>query len=298
MADQWDDAARDDELADVYPVAVRAVKTGEVTTLRQLLREHPALANARSTQGRTLLNHVCDWPGNFPRELETARLLLAVGANINARAIDPESGETSLQWAASSNDTAMIRLLVESGASANGLHDDCRPLAQALYYRCRDAAELLVRLGAVVTLEFAAGLGRLDLMPRFFGEDGRLLDNAGQHVAPINRAIPPRHAEDERLEQALIYAVINDELEGAAYLLDRGADPDAMPSGFHFLGASLHWAAGGSSLAMAELLVRHGADPNARTPNGDKTPLDIAQDRKRDDIAGFLGRLLSGGERS
>jgi hypothetical protein len=47
--------ARESALADVYPVAVLAVKAGDVEVLMGLLREHPDLANARSLQGR----HCC-----------------------------------------------------------------------------------------------------------------------------------------------------------------------------------------------------------------------------------------------
>src|SRR5258708_31170635 len=66
-----DDLPRDGALADVFPIAVRAVKTGDVETLTRLLREHPTLANARALRARTLLRHLCDWPGEYPRGRET-----------------------------------------------------------------------------------------------------------------------------------------------------------------------------------------------------------------------------------
>ncbi len=67
-----DSVPQDAALADVFPIAVRAVKTGDVETLTRLVQEHPTLANARALRGRTLLHHLCDWPGHCPRERETA----------------------------------------------------------------------------------------------------------------------------------------------------------------------------------------------------------------------------------
>ncbi|MFC6229799.1 ankyrin repeat domain-containing protein [Paenibacillus allorhizosphaerae] len=279
------------ELAEVFTSAVQAVKTGGVESLIQLLREHPELAYARSQKGRTLLNHLCDWPGHFPREFETGRALIAAGADVNALAIDPDRGETSLQWAVSANDVAMAELLIDCGAAVDGLNGDLRPLAQALFYGCREAAEMLVRRGATVTLEFAAGLGLTGMLPRFFGTDGCLLPSAGAHTAPVKNAIRPDTTGDERMEQALIYAVINNRIESAAYLLDRGADINAMPSGFHFRGTPLHWVAGGDSAEMVEFLVRRGADLHAAAPKDKATPLEMAEHRKKPDIVRLLKNL-------
>lgn len=288
MTEFSDDKTAENGLSDAFPDAVRALKTGDVERLARLLDEHGGLANARSLKGRTLLHHLCDWPGHFPRELECGRLLLAAGADIAARTIDPDIGETALQWAVSSNDVPMAEWLIDNGASVNGQNDDLRPLAQALFYGNREAADMLERRGAVLTLEFAAGLGRLDRLPEFFGADGRLRPEAGRHTAPINNPIGPQRPRDERLEQALIYAVINDRRDCAAYLLDRGADIRTMPSGFHFTGTPLHWAAGCDSPAMVELLLRRGADPAAAAPRDGATAFDIAAKRGRGDIVELL----------
>lgn len=176
--------AKHKTLADSFPTAVRAVKTGDVETLTQLLADHPALANARSQQGRTLLHHLCDWPGHCPREEETGRALFAAGADVNARAIDPAKGETALPWAASRDDAALAEFLIDAGEPVDGLDDDRRPLAQALWYGCQQVAEVLVRRGATPDLELAAGMGRTDLLPTFFDADGNLLPTAGRHHPP------------------------------------------------------------------------------------------------------------------
>lgn len=286
-----DDIPQNSGLADVFPAAVRAVKNGNVEELARLLQERPELAHARSLKGRTLLHHACDWPGHFPRIIETGRLLIASGADIHARAGNPDNGETSLQWTVSSNDVAMAELLIDSGASVDGLDDDLRPLAQSLFYGNREAADMLVGRGATVTLEFAAGLGRIDLLPGFFGPDGRLLPEAGPHTAPINEPLPPKEPKDERLEQALVYALIGGSIDSVAYLLDRGADVNAMPSGFHFLGAPLHWAAHMDQTDMIELLAKRGADLHASAPKDNSTPLGIAERRKHDETVRLLKKL-------
>lgn len=291
MTNKIDNIASDKEFSEFYPIAVHAVKNGDVESLTDLLQEHPDLVKARSQKGRTLLHHVCDWPGHFPNELETARILISAGADINARSIDADIGETSLQWAVSSNDVAMVELLLELGASVNGVDDDLRPLAQALFYGNKETADLLVRCGATVTLEFAAGLGRIDLLHCFFDTDGSLLSHAGPHTAPINNAIPPQQYKEELLEQALIYALINKRMESITYLVNRGANINAMPSGFHFLGTPLHWAAAGDSVEMVELLIRNQADTHAKAPKEMATPLDIAKGRGLDEIVDLMKKL-------
>ncbi|WP_308637985.1 ankyrin repeat domain-containing protein [Paenibacillus silvisoli] len=279
-ASDIDNQARDESLSEVYPAAYEAVKEGQLEQLKALLSTHPTLANARSKQGRTLLNHLCDWPGHYPNQLETGRALLEAGADVNARAIDPERGETSLQWAASNGDVEMAAFLLDAGSPVDGLNDDRRPLAQALWYGCPNVARLLVERGAALDLELAAAVGRADLLPSFFGADGKLLPSAGVHREPVNATTPS--PPEELLQQALIYAAIGGSYESAAYLLDRGADVNGVTSGFdHTGGAPLHWAAAGTNTALVRLLVERGAELNARDRRYFATPLGWANHFKR-----------------
>jgi len=286
-----DDLPRDGALADVFPVAVRAVKTGDVETLTRLLREHPTLANARALRGRTLLHHLCDWPGHCPRERETGLVLIRAGADVNARAGDPEKGETALQWAASCDDAVLAELLIDAGTPVDGLGDDRRPLTQAIWYECPQVAETLVRKGAALDLELAAGMGRTDLLPSFFDADGGLLPSAGRHHPPVNAPVLAETPSDERLEQALVYAVLGGSVEAAAYLLDRGANINAQPSGFDGRGTPLHWAASRRSVRVVELLVERGADLSATDPVYGATPLGWAEHFKREEIIELLKSL-------
>src|SRR5439155_747702 len=68
---------------------------------------------------------VADWPGFFPSGPEVVRLLVAAGADPNARKSGEsgESGEsgdeTPLHWAASSDDAHVAAALIDAGADIN-----------------------------------------------------------------------------------------------------------------------------------------------------------------------------------
>lgn len=283
--------SRDERFAWRVTAAVDAVLIGDVPALTTLLDQEPDLANARSPDGRTLLSHLTDWPGHRPSGVEIAQLLINAGADINARTIDSAVGETPLQWAVSANDVAVAEALIDAGASVDGVNDDRRPLAQALFYGQLAAAELLVRRGATIDLEFAAGLGRLDLLQTFFDAAGNLLPTAGWHHPPTNQVIlAPDGAASELLEQALVYACICTQVEAAAYLLDRGADVNAQPSGFDVQASPLHWAAGGGNVASVELLLARGADPSARDPAYGGPPYGWAQHHGHNQVCDLLRR--------
>ena len=286
-----DSIPQDAALADVFPIAVRAVKTGDVETLTRLLHEYPTLANARALRGRTLLHHLSDWPGHCPRERETGLVLIRAGADVNVRAGDPEKGETALQWAASCDDVILAELLIDAGTPVDGLNDDRRPLTQAIWYECQKVAETLVRRGAALDLELAAGMGRADLLPSFFNANGSLLPSAGRHHPPVNASVPAEKASSELLEQALVYAVLGGSVESAAYLLDRGADINAQPSGFDGQGTPLHWAASKKVARMVELLIEHGADISAIDLQYRATPLGWAEHFKRQEMVELLKSL-------
>ncbi|MBM7568322.1 ankyrin repeat domain-containing protein [Paenibacillus sacheonensis] len=295
-ANDIDDQAANENFRESYRAAYQAVKLGETERLRELLAEHPGLANARSAQGRTLLHQLCDWPGHYPRQLETGKLLLAAGADVNARAIDPEHGETGLQWAASNDDPAMAGLLIDAGSPVDGLNDDRRPLAQSVWYGCRKVRDLLLERGAALDLELAAAAGRVDLLPSFFGPDGGLLPSAGRHREPVNIPIPGGAKPEELLQQALIYAVIGGSLECAACLLDRGADVNGVPSGFDRTGAAaIHWAAAGDNAELTAMLIRRGADLSLKDARYGSTPLGWAEHFGRQANEALLRQAASEG---
>ena len=272
---------QDTALAEVLPVAVSAVKTGDVETLTQLLQGQPALAKARLDES-TLLNHLASWPGHYPREAETGQALIQAGVDVNARAGDPEKGEMALQWAASSDDVVLAELLLDAGTPVDGVGGDLRPLTQAIWYECPQVASLLVRRGATLDLELAAALGRMDRLATCFDADGRLFADACRHHHD------PAKSSAQLLVEALCFAVYGGSVEAARYLLDRGAEVN----GVGWDGATpLHWAARGTVTAMVELLVERGADLLATDPKDGLTPLEWAKRAKQHEMIELLKKL-------
>jgi uncharacterized protein len=76
----------------------------DIEALNRLLRESPALAEARvGAEGgeRTLLHVATDWPGHFPNVRASVEAPIAYGADVNA-SFNGRHSERPLHWAASS----------------------------------------------------------------------------------------------------------------------------------------------------------------------------------------------------
>jgi len=193
----------------VLAEAVAALHDGAVERLRDLLAERPELATARVVEApgggvdRTLLHVLTDWPGHRPRGAEAVAVLVAAGADANARCAGAHT-ETPLHWAASSDDVDVLDALLDAGADieADGaVIGGGTPLADAVAFGQWKAARRLVERGARANLWQAAALGLLD----------RVREQADG-------------ASDEELAGALWCACHGGQLETARYLLDRGAD--------------------------------------------------------------------------
>jgi hypothetical protein len=103
-----------------------------------------------------------DRPGYFPDGPRIAAVLLAAGADIDARTTG-RPGETPLHWAASTDDLDVAEVLVEAGADLEAPNGSIgSPLANAIGYGCWHVARLLVARGARVDeLWQAAAMGML-----------------------------------------------------------------------------------------------------------------------------------------
>lgn len=196
------------------PVAVaatRAVQQGDHTTLRHLLATQPHLASARigdERMSRTLLHAATDWPGHYPGNAATVQLLLAGGADVNARFAGPHT-ETPLHWAASSDDVEVLDLLLDHGADIDadgGVVDDGTPLADAVAFGQWRAAQRLLQRGARPNLWQAAALGLLEEVDRHLKAD----------------AAPP----PDDVTVAFWCACHGGQRRTAQYLLARGAEPN------------------------------------------------------------------------
>jgi len=197
------------------PLAVavtEAIQTGDLASLRRLLREHPELASARlgdpgdGGESRTLLHIATDWPGHFPNGAAVVAALVEAGADVDARFVGPHA-ETPLHWAASSDDVEVLDALVDAGAdleAPGAVLGGGTPLADAVGFGQWRAARRLLEHGARTTLWQAAALGLLDrVKEQFAGAD------------------PPT---PEEVTDAFWQACHGGQRQTAEYLLDRGAD--------------------------------------------------------------------------
>jgi ankyrin repeat protein len=192
---------------------VVAIHLGDVEWVERLLAADAGLARRPlgGTHGtRTPLHVVADWPGYFPNGPKIVRILLAAGADPNAREPGKPS-ETPLHWAASSDDADVARALIDGGADVNVPDGSIgTPLDNAIGYGCWNVARLLVERGArVENLWTAAALGMVD------------------RLQELVSAQPDANIDD--LSQAFWHACNAGQRRAAEFLLGEGADVDWIP---------------------------------------------------------------------
>lgn len=118
-----------------------AARTGDVSKLKELLKENPALVSNAFFDGWTPLDEAAD-----NGYLAMAKVLVAHGADVNVRA---KGGRSPLYLAAMYDHRDIIRLLLEHGADANVKDDNgVTPLHLAAWDGYEDVAKLLIDHGA------------------------------------------------------------------------------------------------------------------------------------------------------
>jgi ankyrin repeat protein len=164
--------------------------------------------------------------------------LLETGADVNAYAA---RGQTALMWAAAQRHAGVVKLLLGKGADVHRRSEvwsqmmAVPPHGVKLYNK-------VVPHGGDTALLFAVRSGDL--------ASARLLVEAG---ADVNDA-------DAWGVSAAMLAAHSGFDDLLAFLLERGADPDAAGPGFTALHAAIMRRHGG----MVAALLAHGANPNAR----------------------------------
>jgi ankyrin repeat protein len=253
--------ARASSPVSAFEAAASAIVTGDVTTLKRLLREHPKLIRARSTrEHRAALLHYVAANGveNYrqvtPKNIaEITEILLAAGAEIDGEADVYGGGCTTLGLVATSAPPAIagvqrdvIDLLLKHGARMDlpGTGGNKQPLVRACLANGQpDAAEYLVSRGAPLDLPGAAGIGRIDVVKGFFTEDGDL--NA--------KATKAQFLDGFSLACSYGRADVID------FLLDRGIEVDAQLRGHGEGHTGLHVAAFHGHVDVVSALLRRGA---------------------------------------
>ena len=185
--------------------AVETIHKGDVEALRDLLRANPEWATARIDGTRTLLHVATDWPGHFPNAAESVVVLIEHGADVNAQSIGRHQ-ETPLHWAASSDDVAVLDVLLDHGAdieAKGAVIGGGTALSDAVAFGQWNAARRLIERGAVASLWEAAALGMMDRVEELF---------ASQSPSP------------DDVTKAFWCACHGGQRGTAEYLLGRGAD--------------------------------------------------------------------------
>ena len=177
------------------------------------------------------------------------RALLAAGAEVNSR--EPTEEQTALMWAVAERHAAVVTVLLDHGAD---VHARSRVRRRVISRRLQselkygelgrsygtDAEE--TRIGGFTPLLFAARQGDI--------ESARVLLAAGADV----------HDTAPDGTSTLVVATHSGHGTLAAFLLNRGANPNAAEAGY----TALHAAALTGDLDLVEALLAHGARPDAQ----------------------------------
>ena len=272
-----------------FAAALAALDAGDVERLRSLIAADPSLVHARTNlepshgyfSGATLLHHVAGNPFRDkplpPNIVDIARALLDAGADVHARTLGPNGGDTmgllvTGKQASDMGVTApLMDVLLEHGARLDLTPDDV--LDASLANHSPAAANRMVELGAKIDVLTAAGLGRMDLLRGFFDREGRLLSRPRRH----GREMPERDA----IGLALLYAYVRGQRDAVDFLLEKDGNWDVIGVNN---GTALHRAAWDGDLGMVERLVAKGADTSNRANPFNSTPLSWAQHNKQHEV--------------
>lgn len=182
--------------------------------------------------------------------------------------------------------------------------DGHTPVLLAAYVGSPEIVAALTAAGAPLNVFEAAAIGRTDLVREYLGvnpaslaaraHDGWTLlhlaaffghsDTA--HYLMEAGADPAAVSRNEMANTPLHSAVAGGRLAVATLLLRRGADPDAAAQGL----APLHLAGHAGHLPLCELLLAFGADAGARDSYG-QTAADLAAGQSHHAVAEYLRRF-------
>jgi len=287
---------------------IDAVKAADKDAIRTLLQQRVDV-NAGEPDGTTALH----WAART-NDLPAAEMLLRAGANVKAA---NRYGVTPLYLACTNGNAEMIDLLLKAGADPNSaLPEGETALMTAARSGSVGAVNVLTARGADVNrkeawrgqnaLMWAAAEGHAEVIRALVGHgaDLRARSNGGftpllfavregkigavktllEAGADLNESLPVRRgggsaaADAEPGLNAFMLAVGNAHYELAAFLLDKGADPNAAPLGYTALHQITWLRRAGSgdnnpapqgsgnldSLEFVRKLVARGANINAR----------------------------------
>jgi Ankyrin repeats (3 copies) len=267
-----------------FEAAADAVINGDIAALERLLLEDPNLIQAHSTREHqaTLLHYVAaNGVENFRQKtpknaVEVAELLLKAGA-----AVDAPNGTygrgTALGLVATSVhpwlagvQNGLLEMLLDHGASVDGLPGGWNPLIAALHNDRPEAAAFLAAHGARLDLEGAAGVGRLEVVRSFFKEGPFNTGGGGDQVRNRTASGSDRGSLRDpqvqaQLQSGFIWACEYGRKHVVEFLLDKGVD---LRAGENTGETALHLAAHRGQLEIIRILIDRGAPLEARNVYG------------------------------
>ena len=207
------------------PMVERLLESGADPNVSLKMGETPLMTAARSG------------------DVQTVERLLEYGADVNAA--EHERGQTALMWAVAQQHGDVARLLIESDADLHARSN--------VWYQLENTAgntntsgNFRMAHGGSTPLLFAARNGDVGT--------ARVLVDAGADVQDTEASGA----------SALVIAAHSGHGPLGIYLLEQGADPNAVGSGY----TALHAAVLRGQVELVEALLEHGADLNAVVEHG------------------------------
>ena len=202
--------------------------------IAERLLEAGADPNAALLSGETLLMTAAR-----TGSADVVKLLLAKGADVNVK--ESAHGQTALMWAVAQRHPAVVEALLANGADVHARTDVWTEVVKTTLEVMNPAYVTDIQQGGYTPLLFAARVGDL--------ASAKLLVAAG---ANVNDTAPYGTT-------ALIVAAHSGHGDVAAYLLEKGADPNSILAGY----TALHAALLHRDEELVAALLENGANPNS-----------------------------------
>ncbi len=194
-------------------------------------------------------------------EVDMVKLLLENHADANMETEPPNGPSTPLHWAIAENQDQIVPLLLDHGAKPNAVDSDGEPI---LVYATRqgnvDVIRSLIQHGADVNATDKKGFAPLHwaVQKKDLSRAEILIANKAQIDAKTSDGYTP-----------LTLAMFDGSEPMVKLLLDNHADANMETGPANNRHMPLIWAIQGRHTQIVQLLLEHGAKPNAVDSNGD-----------------------------